>query len=157
MTTRHEAKAAEDRHIGFRWLRLEAGLASEADAEAVFRAVARVLAERIGKDEADHVASHLPLGLRDLWSEETLGVGEPRRLHRAQFVAAVQKRLGLERADDAEELITTVFAWLKYLAPEERSDVDARLPDDLKELWEKALLVPVGPGRRELSVRRSPA
>jgi hypothetical protein len=50
-----------------------------------------------------------------------------------------------------------VFAWLKYLAPEERSDVDARLPADLKELWEKALLVPVGPGRRELTVRRSPA
>jgi uncharacterized protein (DUF2267 family) len=154
MTTKHEEKAAEDRHIGFRWLRLEAGLASEGDAEAVFRTVARVLAERIGRDEAEHVASHLPLGLRDLWNEETLDVAEPRRLHRAQFVAAVQTRLSLDRAEDAEELITTVFAWLKYLAPEERNDVDARLPADLKELWEKAILVPVGPGRRALTVRR---
>jgi uncharacterized protein (DUF2267 family) len=128
MVTTHEAKAAEERHIGFRWLCREAGLGTEQEAEAV-RAVARLLAERIGRDEARHVASHLPLGPREIWHEETIGVVEAmRKFHRAELIAAVQARLGVERPEDAEALVEIVFAWLKHLAPEEREDVSARLP-----------------------------
>lgn len=155
MVTTREAKAAEDRHIGFRWLSREAGLAREEEAEAVFRVVARLLAERIGRDEARHVASHLPLGLRDIWDEETAGVGPPRRLHRTELLDEVQARLGLERPGDAEELVEIVFAWLKHLAPEERDDVSARLPADLRALWERAILYHLGPARRLATGRRS--
>lgn len=152
MTGSHDTKAAEDRHIGFRWLSREAGLATEQDAEGVFRAVARLLAERIGKDESRHVASHLPLGLREVWEAETAGIEKPERFDRADFIARIKSRLGLERSEEAEELVQVVFAWLRYLAPEERDDVSARLPADLKDLWERALLLHL-PHERLLSVK----
>ncbi len=147
-----EAKAAEDRHIGFRWLSREAGLADEEDAEAVFRTVGRLLAERIGPQEARHLASHLPLGLREIWEQETSGIEEPRRFDREEFVAEVRERLGLDRPEDADWVIEAVFAWLKHLAPEERSDVTARLPRDLRETWERAALLHL-PVPRRLRVR----
>jgi len=142
------AKAAEDRHIGFRWLRHEARLSRERDAEAVFRAVAAELGRRLGRAEGEHVAAHLPLGLRAVWNEETHGAGRPESFGCEELVARVQSRLGLEQPAEAETLVSIVFAWLKYLAPEERADAGAMLPQDLRELWERAQLPIVPPWRR---------
>jgi uncharacterized protein (DUF2267 family) len=148
---RSAEKAAEDCHIGFRWLQSEARLAHERDAESVFRAVVRTLARRLGEGEARHLAAHLPLGLRAVWDEEARGIGRPQRFDRDAFVRSVQSRLRLEERDDAELLVSIVFGWLKHLAAEEREDAAALLPDDLRQLWEQAQL-PVVPPWRVLTI-----
>jgi uncharacterized protein (DUF2267 family) len=149
-----EARAAEDRHIGFRWLAWEARAGSEADAEPIFRAVVAELTPRLGADESRHVASHLPLGLREVWEQEDGSTRRPGRVDRAEVVAGVQSRLGLERLEDADFLFGLVVAWLKHLAPEERDDVAAMLPPGLRELWGRAQL-PMVPAWARLV--RSPA
>jgi uncharacterized protein (DUF2267 family) len=149
-------KAAEDRHIGFRWLARTARLGSEADAEAVFRAVAHELSRRLGEDESRHVAAHLPLGLRELWVEESAGAARPARVGRAELAEAVRARLDLEAAAEAEELLLVVLGWLRHLAPEEIEDVTAILPQDLRRLWEHARLVQVPPWQRLVLGRRRP-
>jgi uncharacterized protein (DUF2267 family) len=143
-----DAKAAEDRHIGFRWLRWAARLESEGAAEAVFRSVAHEFARRVGRNEALHLAAHLPLGLREIWLGEAAGAGAPARLGRAELVNAVQSRLGLAQAEQAEELLLVVLGWLKHLAPEETADVAALLPRDLRALWERAHPQHVPPWQR---------
>lgn len=145
---RLDAKAAEDRHIGFHWLQWEARLARERDAEAAFRAVAAAFGARVGRDESEHLASHLPLGLRAVWDEETANVGRPESFGREELLARVQSRLGLERPEEAEVLVVAVLAWLKHLASEESGDVAALLPADLLELWQHAKLPLVPPWRR---------
>lgn len=145
---RRRAKAGEDRHIGFRWLRWEARLASEQDAEAVFRAVAGELGTRLGRRESAHVAAHLPLGLREIWDEEAAGRERAERVDRAALVARVQSRLGLERPQEAEYLLSVVLAWVKHLASEETSDVAAVLPVDIRQLWTEAQLPQVPPWQR---------
>jgi uncharacterized protein (DUF2267 family) len=149
---RRAAKAAEDRHIGFRWLKREARLASERDAEAVFRAVAGAFGHRVGRSETRHVAAHLPLGLRELWEEETRSSGAPRALERDEFVASVASRLQIEKGQ-AEVLVRIVFAWLKHLAPEEIADVSTILPPRLRELWNGAQ-APYVPPWRALAIIR---
>jgi uncharacterized protein (DUF2267 family) len=140
-TMRHrEEKAAEDRHIGFRWLKRESGLASEHEAEELFRSVAHALASRVGPGEARHVASHLPVGLREVWDEETAAIEEPQRFGLATLDEYVARRLGLGEEDEPDWRVELVFAWLKYLAPEEREDVGGRLPPDIRAVWERAAL-----------------
>lgn len=157
-----ETKAAEDRHIGFRWLRWAARLKDERSAEAVFRAVAAQLALRLGPGPSRHIRAHLPLGLREVWDEEARS-GRQESVDRGELVERVRGRLGLRSGEDAERLVSLVFAWLRHLAPEERDDLSAALPADLRELWERARLeapswpllhVPLrGPGGRLLHAR----
>jgi uncharacterized protein (DUF2267 family) len=148
MTRDRKAKAEEDRHVGFRWLAREAGLHGEAEAEATYRAVSRVLSRRIGPEETRHLASHLPLGLRDVWEEETADVTHAARFDLEQLVADVQRELGVLDSLDARWLIQIVFAWLRHLAPEERTDVAARLPKDIRDLWEHATLAEIAVAHR---------
>ena len=143
-----EAKAAEDRHIGFRWLAREARLPGERDAEEVFRAVAESFGECLGGGEARHLASHLPLGLRRIWEEETRSARRPRSLEADELILRLQSRLGLAHPAEAEMLLTLVFGWLRHLAPEERGDVAAVLSPGLRTLWERAVLPAVPPWRR---------
>jgi uncharacterized protein (DUF2267 family) len=142
------SKAAEDRHIGFRWLARRALLPGERDAEEVFRAVAHEFSACVGAGEARHLASHLPLGLRLIWEEETRLAGRPRPVELDELVGRLQRRLGLANAADAEVLLTIVCAWLRHLAFEERDDVAAVLPPGLRELWENARVPLVMPWRR---------
>ena len=143
-----EAKAAEDRHIGFRWLAREARLPGERDAEEVFRTVAESLGQCLGAGEARHVASHLPLGLRRIWEEETRSAARPRSLEADELILRLQSRLGLGYPAEAEILLTLVCGWLRHLAPEERDDVAAVLSPRLRTLWESARLPVVPPWRR---------
>jgi uncharacterized protein (DUF2267 family) len=149
------AKAAEDRHIGFRWLAREARLPGERDAEEVFRGVAHVFGECIGAGEARHIAAHLPLGLRLIWEQETRRLGAPRCIEADELIARVQSRLGLAYRAEAEILLALVSAWLKHLAPEERDDVAAVLGPGSRKLWEDARL-PVVPPWRRLAIPASP-
>ena len=151
-----DPKAAEDRHIGFRWLCRAAQLEDEEAAEALFRAVAHEFSRRIGRDEARHLAAHLPLGLRQIWIAESAGAERPARFGRHELVAAVQSRLGLATAEEAEELLLFVLAWLRHLAPEEVDDVAAILPPDLRALWERARPRAV-PLWQRLTIGREPA
>lgn len=148
------AKALEDRHIGFRWLCRAARLEDEAAAEEVFRAVAHEFSRRIGRGEARHLASHLPLGLREIWLDESAAGRRPARFGRRELAAAVQSRLGLATPEQAEELLLVVFNWLRHLAPEELDDVAALLPADLRALWEHAAATEVPPWQR-LALGRS--
>ena len=145
---RDSSKAAEDRHIGFRWLAREARLPGERNAEEVFRAVAHGLGECVGGDEARHLASHLPLGLRLIWEEETRRGGRPHVLERDELVRRLQRRLELAHEAEAEILLTIVCAWLRHLAPEERDDIAAVLSPGLRELWERARVPVLVPWRR---------
>lgn len=151
---RDSAKAAEDRHIGFRWLAREARLTGERDAEDVFRAVARGLGESVGGGEARHIASHLPLGLCLIWEEETGDAARPHFIQADEAVVRLQRRLGLAYEAEAEILLAIVCAWLKHLAPEERDDVAAALSPGLRKLWESAQL-PIVPPWHRLALRGS--
>ena len=152
---RDSGKAIEDRHIGFRWLARGARLPGERDAEEVFRAVAHELGECVGGGVARHLASHLPLGLRLIWEEETRGSARPHFLGREELIHRLQRRLGLAYETEAEILLTIVCTWLRHLAPEEREDVAAVLSPDLRELWEKAHVPGLVPWRR-LAIPASP-
>ena len=143
MARDRKAKAEEDRHVGFRWLAREAGLHGEAEAEAVFRTVSRALSRRIGPEETRHLASHMPLGLRDVWHEETGDVIDASRFDLDQLVSDVQDELRILDPLDARWLVQIVFAWLRHLAPEERADVAARLPKDIRDLWNHATLAEI--------------
>jgi len=143
---RNAAKAAEDRHIGFRWLAREARLPGERDAEEVFRGVAGELGECIGANGARHVAAHLPLGLRAIWEEETHRSGKPCSVELNEVIAQLQSRLGLANPTEAEILLTTVCAWLKHLAPEERDDIAAVLSPGLASSGRKRSCPSCHPG-----------
>jgi uncharacterized protein (DUF2267 family) len=133
----------------------EARLPGERDAQEVFRAVSELLGLHLGRDQARHIAAHLPLGLRQIWERETRDAGAPRHADRGALIRSLQSRLGLERAEEAETLLTLVCAWLKHLAPEERDDVAASLSPGLRELWTDARL-PVVPSWRRLVSRPHP-
>lgn len=110
--------------------------------------MARELGDCTGAGGARHIASHLPLGLRQIWVEETRDAGRPSNVGAEALIARLQSRLGLTYRAEAEILFTLVCAWLKHLSPEERDDVAAVLSPELQLLWEGARLPLVPPWRR---------
>lgn len=109
-------------------------------AGAAMRAVLATLADRLPVDECEHLLAHLPADVR-------MHLSPPRRRgrrierHRTvqEFARAVASAVpGL--TDDRARLVTeSVLGALRELVPEERADVAAVLPPELRELWDHAV------------------
>lgn len=103
----------------------------EDDAERLLRATLMTLAERIGEDEADQLASELPAEFR-----EDLLRGDPERFPVEEFLRRVRRR----SAPDTEETEARVRATLRAVeeaaSAGELADVRARLPEEFDRLFD---------------------
>ncbi len=108
-------------------------------ASAVVQAVLSTLVERLPTGEREHFLSHLPAYVRQL-SRRRIGRLEAinRIRTRTDFVLVVAgtTRLPYQRAAHATEAVLGVA---RELVPDEAADVAAVLPEDLRELWTRAV------------------
>jgi uncharacterized protein (DUF2267 family) len=107
------------------------------DTRAAVHAVLCGFLDQLPAGERSHIDAHLPDDVRAL-------VGPPRysgRPHRTrtvlQLVAAVIAEGGIDAAR-AEDITLTVLDAFQHLVPEEARDIEAVLPEELRELWRNA-------------------
>lgn len=107
------------------------------------RAVLSVFLEAVQHDEKRHVLSHLPDDVRRLADPPRRAGLEPQRIRTTQdlFDAIANSDPDLDRSD-VERATIEILAGLARLVPEEVHDLDASLPHELSELWQRAHAVP---------------
>jgi uncharacterized protein (DUF2267 family) len=115
----------------------EAG-AADRQAVDVVRAVLAALADAVPAGEREHLFTHLSPDVRSL-------AAPPRRFGRRgrirtveQLVDAVTDRTGGLSENTALAATQSVLRELRSMVPEERRDVSAVLPAELRDLWEGA-------------------
>jgi uncharacterized protein (DUF2267 family) len=101
----------------------------------VIRAVLGTFADRLPEGERQHIATHLPADVRELFTP-------PRRSSRAApprtveaLVADVTAATSVLAAAQARPVTEAVLEALRTLVPEEAANVAAVLPADLRQLW----------------------
>ncbi|MDA8165996.1 MAG: DUF2267 domain-containing protein [Desulfobacteraceae bacterium] len=111
---------------------------SAADAAA---GILCVLAERLSRGEAQHLAALVPVPLRETMRACAQHLEEPETFDREEFLARVSRRLRVDRRA-AEEITRGVLAAVrKQLPAEEVRHVQGQLPKELEELWAPAVTV----------------
>lgn len=117
-------------------LRDNGGLASEAEAYSVLRAVLHQLRDRLTLGEAVDLGQQLPLIVRGIYYEGWRPSHVPEKVRSKQkFLDQVTMRL-LPHQIPPEPAVRDVFALIAHHCdPGEISDVIGQLPEDLKELW----------------------
>lgn len=102
----------------------------------VLRAVLSTFCEQIPIDEREHVLGHLPGDVRRL-AERPLrqGVVIERIRHANDLFDAVASADHAIGASAAQAVTLAVLADLARLVPEERRDIEATLPEELRRLW----------------------
>ena len=110
-----------------------------AEPTSVLRAVLSTFCEQIPEDEREHVLGHLPADVRHL-AERPLRRGK--ELERIRSVSDLYGAVaGAHRPVDvlvAEAVTLAVLTDLARLVPEERQDIAATLPEELRRLWGRA-------------------
>lgn len=100
------------------------------------RAVLHALRDRLGVDEAAHLAAQLPLLVRGVFYEGWHPAGKPLRMHRDEFLAHVEREFGPDPAADAEDLCRAVLETLEeHVTAGEADKVMGCLPPDVRALW----------------------
>lgn len=102
------------------------------------RAILAAFADRLPPGERDQVATHLPADVRALFTP-------PRRMRRKAPPRTVEELVsriaatapGTLPADRSLQVTEAVLRELRSLVPEERADVAAVLPAELKAFWER--------------------
>jgi len=103
--------------------------------EAAVHAVLCGFGERVPEDERAHLYAHLPADVRRLAGPPRhLGEHAPRLKKLPQLVASIVAERGIA-PEHAEAITTAVITTLRDLVPEERRDIAAVLPGELRELW----------------------
>lgn len=120
------------------------GAVREGEAALAVRAVLATFLERIPEGERHQVLTHLPADVRALTRMPRRLGGSATRVRTVDELVAtvrdVDPALGTTRA----RLVTdAVLGELSELIPEERADVAAILPTELRRLWERARPVSV--------------
>jgi uncharacterized protein (DUF2267 family) len=117
-------------------LRDDAGLADEAEALAVLRAVLHQLRDRLSREEATDLGAQLPLLVRGIYYEGWRSGHHPDKTRKREaFLDGVASRL-LPHRLPPEPMVRTVFAVLAHHCdPGEISDVIDQLPAEIKQLW----------------------
>lgn len=130
------AHAVQQTQEWLKALRDNGGLASEAEAYSVLRAVLHQLRDRLTLGEAVDLGQQLPLIVRGIYFEGWRPSHAPEKIRSKQkFLDQVTLRL-LPHQIPPEPAVRDVFALLAhYCDPGEISDVIGQLPDDIKELW----------------------
>jgi uncharacterized protein (DUF2267 family) len=122
----------------------------ERRAEILIFAVFQELRDRLTPHEAADAAAQLPTSLKMLWMSFDYHGRGVRRVNGYQFLAEVQRMVGLEELRDAEAAVVCVFRVLQeaLCSPTglegEARHVFSQLPGDLKELWVAAAEENVG-------------
>lgn len=114
-------------------------------ARPVVRAVLATFADRLPPAERDRVSAHLPADVRSLFEPpQRSGERAPARtVH--ELVVRVAATAGDEVSTyDAEPVTRAVIGAFRSLVPEERRDVAAVLPAELRALWETPAAPPAG-------------
>ncbi|MST32946.1 DUF2267 domain-containing protein, partial [Acidimicrobiaceae bacterium USS-CC1] len=112
-------------------------------ARPVVRAVLATFADRLPPAERDRVSAHLPADVRSLFEPpQRTGERAPARtVH--ELVVRVAATAGDEvSTHDAEPVTRAVIGAFRSLVPEERRDVAAVLPAELRALWEAPTVPP---------------
>ena len=117
-------------------LRDNGGLASEAEAYSVLRAVLHQLRDRLTIGEAVDLGQQLPLIVRGIYYESWRPTHAPEKIRSKQkFLDQITVRL-LPHPIPPEPAARDVFALLAHHCdPGEIADVIGQLPADIKELW----------------------
>jgi uncharacterized protein (DUF2267 family) len=121
------------------WLH-QIGAAMGADdahlAYEALRAVLHALRDRLTVDEAVQLGAQLPTLVRGLYYEGWQPARAPARTHKAEFLAAVQRRLPGPPRLHPEVLARAVLSVLaQRVSAGEIRDVKAMLPEDVRSLW----------------------
>ncbi|HEX5600307.1 MAG TPA: DUF2267 domain-containing protein [Hyphomicrobiaceae bacterium] len=130
------AHAVQQTQEWLKELRDNGGLASEAEAYAVLRAVLHQLRDRLTLAEAVDLGQQLPLIIRGIYYEGWRPSHAPEKIRTKQkFLDQVTMRL-LPHQIPPEPAVRDVFALLAHhLDPGEIADVIDQLPAEIKELW----------------------
>lgn len=117
-------------------LRDNGGLASEAEAYSVLRAVLHQLRDRLTIGEAVDLGQQLPLIVRGIYYESWRPSHAPEKIRSKQkFLDQITVRL-LPHQVPPEPAARDVFSLLAHHCdPGEIADVIGQLPAELKELW----------------------
>jgi uncharacterized protein (DUF2267 family) len=111
--------------------------------QTLVKAVLSTLLEQIPPDERRHVLSHLPDDVRRLTDPPRRRGTQLGRIRRVddffEAIALVDPDLSI---DAAEQATVAVLAALVRVVPEEVADVEAVLPRELRELWQRAVATP---------------
>jgi len=118
---------------------LDAAVGAGVDPDAAQRVVRGILAtfaDRLPVGERDHVAAHLPVDVRPMFSppRRARRPSPPRTVH--ELVAGIAAATGELPRDKAQQVTTAVIEVLRGLVPEETGDVGAVLPPELRALWQ---------------------
>jgi uncharacterized protein (DUF2267 family) len=134
----HGAKEPRPQSAALRAL-LDAAADSGAgeDALGAVHAVLCAFMDRMPAGERDHVLAHLPADVRELAGPVRRHGARPHRVRTLpQLVAAVSAEGVFPQ--DADAITRAVVEALRVLVPEERRDVAAVLPTELRAFWEDA-------------------
>lgn len=139
-----DTRPSEGRQIrppsGARQQLFEAATGAGVDASVaapVVRAILATFAERLPAGERDHVAAHLPVDVRSMFTapRRARQAAPPRTVH--ELVARIASVAAELPSDNARAVTGAVLRQLRSLVPEEAADVGSVLPAELRELWEQ--------------------
>jgi uncharacterized protein (DUF2267 family) len=107
-------------------------------AYAVLKATLHALRDRIGPENAVHLAAQLPMLLRGMFYEGwRLAGGATRERHTADFLEHVARQLPKALYNEPEDIVRAVFevVWERIDAGEVGKLIKV-LPPELRELWQ---------------------
>jgi uncharacterized protein (DUF2267 family) len=101
------------------------------------RAVLHALRDRLGVQEAVHLASELPMLVRGFYFEGWDPSGKPERIRsKEEFLEKIAQGLPDDPELDPERVARGVFALLaKKISEGEINDIKSILPKEIRELW----------------------
>jgi uncharacterized protein (DUF2267 family) len=131
----HDHPAASAARTRFEAALRDAGLPPDRDPVPVLRAVLGTFVDRIPAGERDQLLGHLPADVTSL-AETPRRLGAARDLRTVDdLVSTAQDAAPGLAAGPVLALVRSVLTTLAELVPEERSDVGATLPAELKAFW----------------------
>jgi uncharacterized protein (DUF2267 family) len=110
----------------------KAQLATLGDAMRATRATLETLAERLGPDEARHLAAHLPHEIQLFLADA--GMPMPERFSSAEFLLRVCAREGIDLSESTDHARAVIDVLTRAVSPGELVEVFDRLPADYRRL-----------------------
>ncbi len=120
---------------------LEFGWPEERRSQAykALRSVLHEIRDRLPVTESAHLAAQLPMLVRGFYYEGWKPEGVPRKFHRDEFLAEVQKHFQLSVEGGPEKLVETVVLVLsRHIEPTVLDQVQKEFPADLRSLFPQA-------------------
>ena len=110
----------------------KAQLSTLGEAMRATRATLETLAERLGPDEARHLAAQLPHEIQLFLADA--GMPMPERFSSAEFLLRVCAREGIDMPESTHHALAVIGVLTQAVTPGEIGEVFDRLPDDYRRL-----------------------